>query len=138
MEFEMTVTCYLPKLLSFLRSIFQSFIGLWVKIRHRNKSACFKLNPVQSRRSQSTTCLRKGHLLRFPSYSTANDLWYDSELIVTKVCSQNGCKRNTMFEGQLRRALTGQALIFNIKIVWAICYSNNHLLCYWPTIHNSI
>ena len=32
-------------------------------------------------------------------------------------------------------ALTGWASIFNLKIFWAIC---NHLLCYWPTIHDSI
>ena len=51
------------------RSILRSFIGLWVEIWHRNKTTCSvnssKLNPVQSSRSKSTTCLRNGHLLRF-------------------------------------------------------------------------
>ena len=39
-------------------SIFQleSFIGLCVKIRHRNKSASSKSSPVQSSRSKLTTC----------------------------------------------------------------------------------
>ena len=51
--------------------IFLSVIGLWVKIWHRNKTTCSKWNPVQSSRSKSTTCPRKGCLLRFESNSTA-------------------------------------------------------------------
>ena len=57
---------------------------------HRNKAACChvptsKLNYVQSSNSKLTTCLRKGHLLRFELNSTAtsdgrakklgNDVW---------------------------------------------------------------
>ena len=38
---------------------------LWIKIWHRNKSVCSESNPVQSSRSQSTSCPRKGRLLRF-------------------------------------------------------------------------
>ena len=38
---------------------------LWVGLGNRNQSACSKLNLVQSSRSQSTTCPRKGRLLRF-------------------------------------------------------------------------
>ena len=34
-------------------------IGLWVKIWHRNKTACSELNHVQSSRSKSTTYPRK-------------------------------------------------------------------------------
>ena len=41
-----------------LRSILRCFIGLWVKIWHRNKTACSELNPVQSSRSKSTTSPR--------------------------------------------------------------------------------
>ena len=65
MKFSMGLarTCYLPKPRSLLRSIFGPFIGLWVILRHRNKSACSKSNPVQSSRSKSTTCPRKGCLL---------------------------------------------------------------------------
>ena len=43
------------------RSNLWSVIGLWVKIWHRNKIACYESNPVQSSRSKSTTCPRKGH-----------------------------------------------------------------------------
>ena len=56
-------SCCRPKPRSSLRSIFRSVIGLWVEIWHRNKS-------VQSSRSKSTTCPRKGRLLRFESNST--------------------------------------------------------------------
>ena len=49
-------------------SILQSFIGFWVKIWHRNKTA--GSNPVQSSRSNLTTCRRKGRLLRFKLNST--------------------------------------------------------------------
>ena len=54
-----------------LCSIFRLFIGFWVKIWHRNKAACSESNSVQSSRSKSTTCSRKGRLLRFESISTA-------------------------------------------------------------------
>ena len=68
---ELAKSCCRPKQPPLLRSIFLSFIGLWVKIWHRNKTACSKLNPVQSSRSKSTTYPRKGHLLRYELNSTA-------------------------------------------------------------------
>ena len=34
--------------------------------------------------------------------------------------------------------LTGQALIFNLNIFEQFTFVNNHLLCYWPTMHDSI
>ena len=43
-------TCYRPNLCSLLCSIFQSFIDLWVRRWHRSKSACSKMNSVQSSR----------------------------------------------------------------------------------------
>ena len=55
-----------------------------------------------SSRSKWTTSPRKGRLLRFEQNSTAtsdasaqklgNNVWYDSESISTKVCSQIGRK----------------------------------------------
>ena len=48
-----------------------SLTGLWVKIGHRNKSACSNQSPVQSSRSKPTTCIRKLFLLRFQRKSTA-------------------------------------------------------------------
>ena len=62
-------TCYWPMLYPSLCSIFQSFIGLWVKIRQRNKSSFFKSSHVQSSRSKliPVSCPRKGNLFRFLS-----------------------------------------------------------------------
>ena len=40
-------------------------VGLWVEIWHRNKSTFSESNSAQSSRSKSTTCPRKGRLLRF-------------------------------------------------------------------------
>ena len=111
-----------------LRSIFLSVIDLWVKIWHRNKTACSDSIPVQSSRSKSTTCPRKGYLLRFESNSTAtsdrgaqklgNDVRRDSESIATKVCIQISRKWNAMLK--------------------AMKWPNIHLLYYWPIIDNSI
>ena len=98
-----------------LRSILLSFIGLGIKIWHRNKTSGSELNPVQSSRSKSTTCTRKGRLLRLELSSTAtsdggaqklgNDVWHDSELITTKVCSKIGRKWNAtcLRKGRLLR-----------------------------------
>ena len=101
---ELARSCCRPNQCPLLRSILRLFIGLWVKIWHRNKTACSESNPVQSSRSKSTTCPRKGSLLRFESNSTAtsdggaqklgNDVRRDSESIATKVCSRIGRKWN--------------------------------------------
>ena len=86
---ELARSCCLPRQRPSLCLIFLSVIGLWVKIWYRNKTAYSKSNPVQSSRSESTTCLRKGRLLRFQSNSAAtsdgggqklgNDVRRDSE-----------------------------------------------------------
>ena len=73
--------------------------GLWLKIWHRNKTACSELNPVQSSRSKSKTCLRKGRLLKLELNSPAtsdggaqnlgNEVRRDSESIATKVAAKS-------------------------------------------------
>ena len=67
--------CYLSRQCSRLCSILLSFISLWVKIGHRT-IRMFQSSPVQCSRSNLTTCLRKGCLLRFQLNSTST-----SELI---------------------------------------------------------
>ena len=108
---ELARSCCGPKQRLLLRSIFPSVISLWAKIWHRNKTACSKLNLVQSSKSKSTTCPGNGRLLRFESNSAAtsdgctqklgNDVRSDSELIATKVCSEIGSKWNVMFESHV-------------------------------------
>ena len=68
---ELARSCCRPKQCPSLCWIFLSVIGLWVKIWHRNKTACSKLIPLQSSRSKSMTCPRKGSLLRLEEVGTA-------------------------------------------------------------------
>ena len=112
---EWAGSCCWPKQRPSLRSILQSFIGLWVKLWHRNKTTGFESNLVQSSRSMSMTCPRKGHVLRFKLNSTAtsdgstqklgNNVRLDSESISTKVCSPISSKWNAtcLRKGRLLR-----------------------------------
>ena len=94
---------------------------------------------MQSCRSESTTCPRKGLLLRFKSNSAATSdgsaqklgiyVSRDSELITIKVCSQIARKWNAMFESHVVFRFFQQSAFVNIP---------HDLLCYWPTIHNLI
>ena len=137
---ELTRSCYRQEPCS----IFQSFISLWIKIGNRNKSACCISNPVQSSRSKSTTCLRKGSLFRFQLDSTAtshgneqqleNNLLHDSELIATKACSQISSKCNVMPCWNLHWL---DEFRYSIQRFVGQCDTkNNLLLCYWTTICN--
>ena len=96
--------------------ILLSFIGLWVKIGHRNKSARCKYNPVQNSRSKLTTWLRQGFLLRFQMNSTTtsdssaqnwvgNYLCNDSKSIATKVFSQTCSKWKATFETYVKTCI---------------------------------
>ena len=105
---------------------------------------------MQSSKSKSKTCQRKDHLLRFKLNSTAtsdggaqlgNDVRRDSESIATKVWSQIRRKWNAMFESHV--VTTDQRwqdkLLFSIwRFFEQSSFVNIRLLCYWPTIHNSI
>ena len=80
-----------------LSIIYLSLIKNMTQEQFQNKSACSESNPVQSSRSK-LTCPREGRLLSFLSNSTVtsddgaqnlgNDVWHDSQLFATKVCSQ--------------------------------------------------
>ena len=62
-----------------------------------------------------------------------------SRMILNRMQPKLTAQSVAMFESDVViSALTGQASIFNFKIFRAICLLNDHLLCYWPTIHNSI
>ena len=84
-------------------------IGRWVKIWHRNKAACSESNPVQSCRSESTTCrsLSVGVDSNSPATSDGcakklgSDVWRGSESIAIKVCSQISRKWNAIFESHV-------------------------------------
>ena len=65
--------------------------------------------------------------------------WHDSELISTKVCSQIRRKWNVMFESHIVISLDRTSFNFLFEDFFKqSAFVNNHLLCYWPTIHNLI
>ena len=138
--------CCWPKLHPSLRSILLSVIGLWVKIWHRNKTACSESNPVQSSRSKSTTCPGKGicsdlnqtaqqlQIVALKSLETMSGIfWIDhnqslqTNLLhmkcnVWKPCSYQCWQDKLQFS------------------IWRFFEQSSfviiHLLCYWPSIHN--
>ena len=133
---ELVIRRCRPMQCPLLRSIFRSFVGFWVKIWHRNKTACSESNPVQSSRSKSTTCPVVGRLLRFESNSTVltdgcaqklgKDVWHDSESIATKLCSQIGRKRNVMFENSVLTSIDRTSFDFRLEedLFLGICLCN--------------
>ena len=117
--------CHRPKQRPLFRSILRSFIGLWAKIGHWNKTACSESKPAQRSRSKSTTSPKKGRLLRFRSNrwtaqqlqmavrkKLGNDVWHDSELIATKVWSHIDCKWNSGFELNVETSLVWSSFDF--------------------------
>ena len=80
---------------------------------------------MQSSRSKSTTCPRKGRLLRFELNSAVtsdggaqklgNDVRRDSGSIATKVCSQIGSKWNVMFESHVVTSLDRTSFGFQFE-----------------------
>ena len=131
-----------------LRSFFRPFISLWLKIWRRNESefsnwilckaahrnpqsvrekgVCSDSNQTQT----NNTATSDGGAQRL-----GNDVWHDSESITTNVCSQIGNKWIEMFKGQHWQDKL-QLLI--LRFFEQSAFVNNHLLCYWPFIHNLI
>ena len=130
-----------PKPHSLLCSIFQSHIGVWVNIRHRNKNRCSELNPVQSSRSKFTTCLRKGSLLRFLSKSTATSDGNSKNLEPMSGMILNRLQPMFVAEFVANECYISRPrwdlhwLIFNLK---QSATQNQHLLCCWPNIYHLI
>ena len=107
---------------------------------------------MQSSRSKWTTSSRRRHLLRFQSNSTAtldggtqkleNDLCHDSDLIAAKFCSKtiaNKKRRLKPWRGLHLLYDSQYELQFSIQRSFEqSATEHNHLLCYWPIMHNSI
>ena len=101
------------------------------KIWHGCKSTCSKSNPVQSSRFKSTTCPRKGRVLRFELNSSAtsdgdaqklgNYVRRDSESIATKVQPNRSQMKCYVWKPCSDPAMTGRGLIFDLKVFLAIC-----------------
>ena len=143
---ESARSCCLPKQRPLLRSIFLSVIGLWVKIWHRNKTAYSKSNPVQSSRSKSTSCVRKGCQLKFqPSdfrwRSAKSWKWCQAWFWID--CNQSLQPNQLQMKCDVWRPCSDQRWQDELWfLIWRLfeqsAFANIHLLCYWPTIDNSI
>ena len=66
-----------------------------------------------------------------------NDVKRDSESIATNVCSQIGRKWNAMFASHVVTSVDRTSFYFLFEDFLSAVV-NNHLLCYWPIIQNSI
>ena len=134
-------SCCRPKPRPSLRSILRSFIGIWVEIWHRNKTACSESNPVQSSRSLNRRPVREKGVCS-DSNRTAQRLQMVarkiletiSDMILIRPQPKFSAKSvaNEMRSLQAKQwpALTGRALIFDLKICWAIslCIQSSSLL----------
>ena len=111
---------YRQKPSSLLYSIFQSFIGLWVKKVHRNKSACC-----------STTCPRKGSLLRiqwnsFNSTSTADSRAHKCLQTVSGIILDWLQPKLQFLSYLLKKIFLGNRLL---KKIYPVLLTMNPLLC---------
>ena len=66
------------------------------------------------------------------------DVWHDSETITTTVCSQISRKWNAMFERHGDHCWRDELRFLIWRCFEQGVFVNNHLLCFWPTIHYSI
>ena len=123
---EQARRCCQPKPRPSLCSIFRSFIGLWEKIWHGSKTACSKSNPVQSSRSKSTTCPRKGRRFELNSTATSdggaqklgNDVRKDSESIATKFAAIPVANE---MRSHVVTSLDRKFFKIDLKVFWAFC-----------------
>ena len=144
----MARSCCRPKPRPSLRSILRSFIGLWVKLWHRNKTTCPESNPVQSSTGRkSTTCPRKG---------VCSDSNWTAQRLQMAACKSLKTMSRVILNGSQpkfaaksvaneMRPVRGQDQRWQDELRCSMLrffeqsdLVNNHLLCYWPTIHNSI
>ena len=125
-------TCYRPKPHSLLRSIFESFCGLWVKIEHRNKSACMKwflckaadLNhKLSEKRASAQISIEQHSYFRWLlpcEQKLGNNLWIKSN---QNLLSQISSKGKIMPESYEETCLDWTSFNFLSKdFFFAICY----------------
>ena len=77
--------------------------------------------------------IRQHRDFRWLWVKTLNYVWHDSELIVTKICSQKGCKWSAMFESHVETCIDWTSFNF-----WFEDFLSNILLIYFVTDQPSI
>ena len=141
--------CYRPKQQSSLRSIFQSFVGLWVKRLQTCiglwvwSKSCPVLSSKLSEIRASAQIPIKQH-----SHFRCRRAWKRSLACFWVDCNQ-GCSHTNgqlCFKAMLKAALTGRPSISDVRIfkifsnllLKIIIYCVTDQWPLWPTIHNSI
>ena len=147
---EWARSCCQPKQRPWLRSISWSFTGLQVKIRHGNKTGCSKSNPVQSSISKSTTCPRKERAsaqIRIEQHSDFRwrraKAWKRCLAWFWIDCNQSLQPNQVQMKCYAWKRCNEQPWQEKLRFsIWRFseqpAFVNNHLLCYWPTIHHLI
>ena len=77
--------------------------------------------------------IRQHRDFRWLWVKTLNYVWHDSELIVTKICSQKGCKWSAMFESHVETCIDWTSFNF-----WFEDFLSNILLIYFVIDQPSI
>ena len=111
-------------------------VWFWMDRKFAAQSVANEMRPVLLQ-------ARNRRLLRFELNITAtsdggaqmlgNDVWYNSESIATKVCSQIGCKWNVIFKGHVVTTDQDKADKLRFSIWWFFeqyFFINSHVLCY--------
>ena len=147
----------LPTKAAPIASLHLSIIRLWVEVWHRNKAACSKSNPVKNSILNRRPVLEKGVC------SGSNRAAQRLQMAARNLKAWKRCP--TWFWIDSKQSLQPNRLQMKCD-VWKLCsesllvtsdycwqdrlqflnwrffeqfaFVNNHLLCYWPTIHNSI
>ena len=146
---ELARCCCRPKQHPSLCSVFLSVIGLWGTKWQRNTTACSKSNPVQSSRSKSTTCPTQSEerAIRIEQHSDFRwwrakawkrcQAWFwidgNQSLQPKSVANEMRCLKDVV------TSVDRKSFDFRFEFFFEqSAFVNNHLLCYWRSIHNSI
>ena len=140
---ELGRSCYLPKQRPLLRSNFRSLIGLWEKIWHRNKKSSAKqqiyVDDLCEENASAQIRIEQHSDFRWQSAKAwkrcLSWFWIDHNQSLQPNWSQMKCNvwkpcSDQRWQDELRFSIW--------RFFEQSAFVNNHLLCYWPTIHNSI
>ena len=136
--------CHRPKQRPLFRSILRSFIGLWAKIGHWNKTACSESKPAQRSRSKSTISPKKRMSAKIPfkplnstatSDGGAQKAWKRCLAWFWIDCNQSLEPHRLQMKFGVWTQCRDQPCLIELRF-WILRFleqyptENNHLLCY--------
>ena len=121
---ELARCCCRPKPRPSLRSVLRSFIGLWVKIWHRNKTACSESNLSRRPARGKGVCSDSNRTAQRLQMAARKSLETMSGMILNrwqaKLAAKSVANEMRCLKAMYWPALTGQASTVDLKIFWAI------------------